>query len=84
MGIDREALLEDLSRIEDFSERYECGDGCCIDYDYPLAEEAGRLREALLLLLDARDQSRHYLTHGGEANAEGLRRVLDATDGMAP
>lgn len=77
---DREALMADLLRIEEHSEHYTCGDGCCDDWDYPLAEEAVRLREAFTLLLAARDQSRHYLTWGGTANAAALRASLDATE----
>lgn len=51
----REALLADLLRIEEYSEHYTCGDGCC-DEDYqPLAEEAARLRGELLRLWDAQD-----------------------------
>jgi len=51
----RDALLSDLLRIEEYSEHYTCGDGCC-DEDYqPLAEEASRLREEMLRLWASED-----------------------------
>lgn len=44
---DRESLRRDLTSVEEHSDDYTCGDGCCYDVFNPLDEEASRLREEL-------------------------------------
>lgn len=76
----RDAILRDLDAVEQHSEWYECGDGCCSGYDNPLAEEGSRLREEVERLWAIEDLALAYMAEGGTTNGRRLRDALGVAD----